>query len=312
MSGYSAFRARIMGPSLVALMGLGLMGAGSPALAQDTAPPVDAAPPAAQPDEIVVTGKVLRLSKAKIHRQARDISVVGNILHTPIARMETHLCPGIIGLQAEFAAQMIDRIRFQADRLDVPLAPDGCRANMIVVFTENGQEMLQSLYKKSPYMFKNITVPERRRLLADTGPVHVWSQVETRTRDGALVGRNNDLISPPTVSGWQAHSRIYLPVRMDITSVMIFVNTDVAGDKTLAQLADYSVMRGLVRTKPHPDMAMDSILSLFENEGPHPMSLTDFDQAYLNAIYDGIPNLRAAAKIGSINRELRKITESDE
>lgn len=318
---YSAICARIMRLSLAALFAPSLMVMGSPVLAQDAAPETDPAAIAApafestqssSPDEIVVTGKLRHQSRSEIHQQARDISVVGNVYHTPIARMEARLCPGIVGLRTNDAVQMIDRIRYQGEQLGLPIASDGCRANMNVVFTDNGQKLLTTMYEKRAHLFSNITVDERRILLADTGPVHVWSQVETRGRDGQLIAPSEGLLNPPTVSMWGAHSKIYKATREDITLVTIVIDLEAAAGKTLSQLADYAVMRGFVRTRPSPDMSMDSILGLFENDGPHPLELTDFDQAYLNAIYDGMPNIPAAAKIGGVNRELRKIARADD
>jgi len=66
-------------------------------------------------------------------------------------------------------------------------------------------------------------------------------------------------------------------------------------------------MRGLARTRPvdgegHP---MDTILALFDPSGSPPAKLTEFDRAYLAAVYDGIPNIPGVTKVLGVNRQLR-------
>ena len=76
--------------------------------------------------------------------------------------------------------------------------------------------------------------------------------------------------------------------------------------------AHLATMRGLVRTDPGDDLEISSILGLFNQNGPWPETLTDFDRAYLTAVYDSIPNLPAARKIGRVSEELRQIEDRRE
>lgn len=311
MTRLTAFRAHTLGLTFASLIGLC-----SPAFAQDGAPSSAAADEAeaaqAERDDILVSREIIEVTPGKVRQQARKISVTGNIFHTPIARVETYVCPGIIGLPLDYALPMVDRIRERADELDIRLGSDGCDANMIVMFTQNGQKLVQAMYKKNSLVFGSLSVKERRDLLADPGPVHVWTRVETKGRDGQRMSQDNDTGVVPTINMWGAHSRIYKPIRNDITAVTIVIDSAAAGEKTIGQLADYVVMRGLVRTKPSPEMAMSSILGLFEAGGHQPNELTEFDHAYLSAIYDGMPNIPAATKIGGVNRELRRIIKNEE
>jgi len=47
-------------------------------------------------------------------------------------------------------------------------------------------------------------------------------------------------------------------------------------------------------------------LSLFKG------GLTDFDQAYLRSVYNGIPNLPAITKINGVNSQLRRAADDEE
>jgi hypothetical protein len=104
---------------------------------------------------------------------------------------------------------------------------------------------------------------------------------------------------------WMAHSKIYLPVREDITQVVVVFDLDQVHGKSLDQLADYATMRGLAQTRPVEDApAMDTILTLFHSASP-PQALTQFDRAYLAALYDSIPNLPGITRVMGVNRQLR-------
>ncbi|TIX48787.1 DUF3987 domain-containing protein [Alteraurantiacibacter aquimixticola] len=257
-------------------------------------------------DEIVVTGRAQEASRAEIHRQARDVTPPGDIRETPLARYETPLCPGIIGLTVQAAVPMIDRIRTNAEVLGVRLAPDECNPNMVLVFADDGQALLSGMMEENPARFQYLT-PVARQELRAPGPVRVWTDVQQATRDGMRVPRSRNLVNPPQVRMDMAHSHIYTTVRNEIDMVWVIIDREAARGLSLMQLADYATMRGLVQTEPQEDLAISSILGLFNEDGPWPDELTDFDRAYLTAVYDYIPNLPAFRKLGRVAEEVRRI-----
>lgn len=280
----------------------GILMLGTPAWAQADSPADD-------DGNIVVTGKAA--TQAEVSRQARAVTDMGSaIRHEPMARFEDKLCPGVMGLQADAASLMIDRLRDNAGQLGLGLTTDDgtCRANFIVAFVEDGQQDLQQIADHNGWAFQDMSLHERRKLLSEEGPVRVWTITQMRTRDGVPIPRSVSLSDPPQVNTWMAHSKIYLAVREDITRVVVLFDREGVKGKTLLQLADYATMRGLARTRPvdgegHP---MDTILALFDASGSPPAKLTEFDQAYLAAVYDGIPNIPGVTKVLGVNRQLRR------
>jgi hypothetical protein len=120
------------------------------AAAQAPATPAEPAAPVAAPVDnrrIVVTGQVEPLTQAEVTDQARNISIVGDPLHNPLPRFEDHLCPGVLGMKAEAAEIIVQRIRFNAEDLGIRLADaDGtCKPNLIVAFVEGAQEQLLAM-----------------------------------------------------------------------------------------------------------------------------------------------------------------------
>lgn len=260
-------------------------------------------------DDIVVTGKVERPSSSAVSQQAREITVNrSSMRHSPMARIEDRLCPGIVGMKLEHAQFMVDRIRWNAERVDVPLASeDGCNPNLIVAFVDDGKAELAALNETNREMFSAMPFDEKQALLAETGPVRVWTTTVNRTRDGMALMDNGDG-SPPVLNTWMAHSKIYLAVRKDIAQVVVLFDKRGIMGKSLVQLADYASMRGFAMTKPvEGEAAMGTILALFDPNGEAPQALTDFDQAYLRSLYEGIPNLRGISRLVGVNRELNQL-----
>jgi hypothetical protein len=298
------------------------------------AQPTPAPPPSDR--QIVVTGQVRPpASDEDITSQARNISIVGDPLHNPLPRFEDRLCPGVLGLKPEAATYVIDRIRYNAQQLGLRMAPDDgtCEPNLIVAIVEGAQEQLAQLASNQGYMFAGLSVTRRGDLFEASGAARVWVNTLTRTRDGMPTqsardaagaperrgttfggtdGAGNAITNtysmplPPVAATQAAQSRIFFPTREDIVSVLVLFDKEQVRGKTLLQLADYATMRGFASTRETKgDPAADTILSLFDGDGPKPGELTDFDHAYLGSLYSGIPNMPATSKLGNVNRILQ-------
>jgi hypothetical protein len=281
------------------------LAAATPAVAQE-----EAATPAAPDEDIVVTGE--RPSHREVSRQARDVTAIGSdIRDRPLARIEDRLCPGVIGLKRDAAELMIDRIRWNAERLNMWLADDtDCSPNLIVAFVEDGKQALGELHENQPWLFETLPIHERRALLAEQGPVRVWTTALTRTRDGMPIQRRENLTDPPVTQMWMAHSKLYLTIREDITQVVVLFDREGVRGKTIIQLADYVTMRSFARTRPASgEAALDTILALFDPDHEPPLELTAFDQAYLRSVYKEIANLPAAMKLLDVADELEREME---
>jgi hypothetical protein len=297
---------------LLALMvGSAPAAAGVAVHAQEAGPPVvpptDSAAEQGENDRIVVRrGRPEDVSRAEVHRQARAITDADDQREVPLARFEDALCPGVMGLRTDAAMLMIDRIRDNAHQLGIRLSEDGCHPNMLVVFSPDSQATMQGMADQNAFVFQFLEPEDRREILAPA-PVHVFRHVVPRTRDGMGMGQVRNLTAPPWSQQQMAHSLIYTTTRRDIASVTVVFDRDEVRGMSVVQLADYATMRGLAPTRPADGLAMDTILGLFDPDGPWPETLTDFDRAYLRALYDWIPNLPAAYKIGNVNDQLDRI-----
>lgn len=221
----------------------------------------------------------------------------------PLPRFEDAICPGVVGLPVATAEYIVGRIRQNAEMLGRRMAaPDQCEANLVVAIVPDGQAFLQEMNRSQGYLFVEMTPTERRALLADEGPVHVFSRVFTRTRDGMRVDRRDSLTDHPQATGWAAHSKIYSPVRHDIVHAMVLFDAAAVRGLSITQLADYATVRALMRHAPGPgETGGDSILNLFDaGAAARPAGLTAFDSALLHGLYDGMANLNGTARSAHI------------
>lgn len=217
----------------------------------------------------------------------------------PLARFEDPLCPGVAGLRLDAAEAMVGRIRENAELLGLKLAQNGdCQANLVVAFVKDGRAYLEDLQARDPRAFGDMKLADRRALLASPGPVRVFQRVVPHSRDGRPIPRHENLTDVPQTAMWMAHSKIYAATRNDIDYALVLIDRDEIEGVGVGQLADYATFRGL--TQILPQTYGDSILALFDGEGAQPARLTEFDRAYLTALYEGLPNLPGPARLARI------------
>lgn len=221
----------------------------------------------------------------------------------PLPRFEDAVCPGVSGLKVETAELIVGRIRENAQAIRRQLAPpETCTPNLIVAFVGDGKAALDSLGRDKSFLFADMSGPERAEMLNHNGPAHVFSQVQTRNRDGIPVSRRESLTSPPHTTMWMAHSMIYRPTREDIVYVLVLLDIPAVSGTSVNQLADYATMRAFVHKPPSPAATGgQSILDLFDSPaGARPAGLTAFDHALLASLYEGMPNINGSAREATI------------
>ena len=264
--------------------------------------------------EIVVTGRERDVSERTITRQARTISRESDLRHTPLARFADRACPGVTGLKREYAEVVVTRLRWIAEDLGIPLHPEGaCRANVILVFTEDGRADLRDIERRSRLVSQSLSAKERRELLEGEGPVRVLNIVEDRMRNGQPIPRRENLVQIPVGTQEGGQSLIGGGIRRVITSSMVFFDRDAIEGTTLHQLADYAAMRVFAQTRDASgEKAPDSILSLFDKDTVPPDGLTAFDRAFLTTLYESYPYTPGQGNLQRVAHTLQEQLDSDE
>jgi hypothetical protein len=291
------------------LMGVAAAPAQAPVQLRDAPPP---------PKDIVVTARP-DATRREVDRQATAITRVNDMYRDSLARFADPVCPGIMGLPAGVAGMVVDRIRYDAERVGARTdSRANCHPNIIVAFVRDGAAGLRTLLKTKGFMFITLEAAETKELAEETGPARAWNLTMLRTRHGngesstfeeGLTPEEGHISLGPmriTISP-SSDSRIFFASRLDIVHSVVLIDLAAIDGMSIDQIADYAAMRGLARTRPAPgDAAATTILSLFDPAGERPREMTRFDLAYLHSLYEAESNLPAWAKIAAVSRAMRK------
>lgn len=263
-----------------------------------------AAPAAAQDDgPIVVTG----------HRDLEQQieSFVGAL--TPasprgqIARFETAVCPGVFGVPEAQRAAVRDRIRAVAKGVGLDVAKPDCTPNLLVMVAADKNAFIKALGKDHIYLFGDRTPAQVRKILAEPGPATAW-QIQTMVNgDGRAVANEGDT---PVNRTTRRPSRITAAARPAFLAAAVVIDGAALEGLTTTQLADYAAMRALARIDPTriDAAAPPTILRILDasSDSEVPVTLTQWDFAFLKGLYSSPDNLYAPSQRSEIERAMNQ------
>ncbi|MEP9360674.1 hypothetical protein [Sphingomonas sp. KR3-1] len=241
--------------------------------AQDAAKP--AAPPA-QEGAIVVTGQ----AQKPIKKAQRYIHQVLDVADGQLARFIDPVCPLVVGMPERFKTPIEDRIRLVASAASVRLAKDKCEPNLMIVFADNADSLIEMMRKRRNPAFANLDDGALRDAY-QSGPIHAWRLVAIRDEVGNMTTANSDQ-DPDNPSVAEGDTQAIT------VNAVVVMDRKVTLGKSVRQLGDYVVMRTLVGARPPAkgSIASASILSLFDpNVAPPPAEITDMDLGLLAGLY---------------------------
>jgi hypothetical protein len=267
--------------------------------------------PAPQPstssgdEAIVVTGQ-------KESRQAIQ-DFVGALTKIPsyqqLSRFEHSVCPGVYGLPKTQADEVAGRIRLIAKTIGIVVGGEHCVPNVLVAATSDRNAFLEELRKHRADDF-GITDSQIRALEKQPGPAAAWQiQGPPMTADG------KDLDVDPTVGQVVnrtivGSSRITEAVRPQFDGAIVVVERKALLGLTVTQLADYAAIRLLTGADPARlgNSGAPTILHVLEVPigGTAPITMTQWDFAFLRGYYDARRSLHTSAQRSAITDSMTK------
>lgn len=207
----------------------------------------------------------------------------------------------MVNVRPELAQAIADRVSQVALELGLDIGEPGCRANVFIVFADDGAALADAMVEESRRAFRigvggldrgSAALEEFRT--ADR-PVRWWHiSLPVNADTGARAVRLPGDDSPPIINMFAA-SRLTTQIRDDLKKTMVVVDVSRLADVNLVQLADYLAFVTLVQVDPEAETASyDTILNLFDDpagvEG-----LTEWDVSYLTSLYEtqDLPVMRA-------------------
>jgi hypothetical protein len=219
-----------------------------------------------------------------------------------LARWNVPVCPRVDGLPREEGEDVLGRITQIAQEAGVPLAGESCRPNLIIFMTAGTNKFLTGLTRSdSTLLFGSSRQMAVDEFMARPGPVKVWYHTGPTTDFGLNFGPLPESIHPtlahPNVENANS-SRLISNVVYQTTAAFVFVDQTQLHGVTRGQFADYVSMVGLAQIMPgQPPGDSQTILALFAGEAANaPTGMTDWDRAFLNALYSTEQRLKAQRK----------------
>lgn len=251
---------------------------------------------------IVVQGR--RDVQHQIHdfvKALTDIPPAGQL-----SRFDFSVCPVAVGLSKAQNAEVADRMRAVALAAGIKVGKPTCRGNTLVVVSNDAQKFVQWLKDEEPEYFIGVT-PKEKGLLKRVGHAAAW-HIEGRTdQDGVSVTRDLD-------TGIFISSRTDIPSRISTNdhpsfeAAIVVLDGRSLGGLTVVQLADYAAMRAFAKTDPSrlTNPAAPTILTLLDTPmgGAVPITLTEWDLAYLKALYGSTTNRLAGQQTGEMQKKM--------
>jgi hypothetical protein len=255
----------------------------------------DAALQKQQDQGITVTGE-RPAAPAIVRGYVRQISPNVN---GQLPRFHDPICPEVIGMSDRYAQIIMRRIRTVAAGAGIKVAKEKCHPNLVLMFASSSDDLVKAMRSKVPWIFDGVINADLQRAY-ESGPVHAWVNTET----------HNEYDMPTSAGGTMkilAGSRIRMPVQQVILSSVVAIDQDEVPGRTLNQIADYAVMRGLAGARPPKQgIDADTILTLFDANGTPPLEATSMDRSYLAGLYRTQPTARGGSAKGAILRDIVK------
>lgn len=225
------------------------------------------------------------------------------------------LCIGVMGMRGPQAQAVIDRVALRAANLDIALGEPGCSPNLLVIFTADSDTVARVLveeYRRAFAYHSDDGVTRGRAALEDfaaTPRAVRWWHVSAAADDTGAVARDrNGLGGPPAVTTSAGGSRIENPTHQTFTRAIIVVDTARVAGMRIDSLSDYIAMASLAQLDPTADTsAYPTILNALRDGSPGnaELTLTEWDEAYLDGLYAAPANRDANYQRRGIQRAVR-------
>ena len=204
-------------------------------------------------------------------------------------------------------AAVRERLRAVAKGVGLDVAKPDCTPNLLVMVAADKNAFVKALGKDHNYMFGDRTPAQVRKILAEPGPATAW-QIQTMVNgDGRAVANEGDM---PVNRTTRNPSRITAAARPAFLAAAVVIDGAALDGLTTTQLADYAAMRALARIDPaRIDAAAPStILRILDaaSDSEVPVTLTQWDFAFLKGLYSSPDNLYAPSQRSEIERTMNE------
>ncbi len=228
-----------------------------------------------------------------------------------LARWSGSVCVGAANLSNDAAQYLMDRVSTVADDLGLRPGTLGCAPNIIIVATDDADQLAQAMIDRSPRAFRMNGAgmdrggAELQRFTQSDMPVRWWQvsmafdsvtgmRATRLPGDGHDNGAGGQSINYAPHTQMRSGSRLTTQVHDNLFRTFVLVDLNKMDGLTIDQLADYIAMVSFAQIDPRADTSRyTSILNLFADPQAASTGLTEWDKAYLGGLYDAQRTLRS-------------------
>lgn len=260
-----------------------------------------------------------RLTEHQVETKARAFvrDVLPDASFGQYARWTKPVCPKVTGIADVYAAIVEARVREAAMTAGVPLARQGCRTNLSISFSEDSKVTAGVIARRKPNMVAKLNGVQRDRLFNGTLPVRWWHVSEPTDGSGVPANSATVLMTTQSVNGQSLaqtlpmgpdtimtgsynSSLIDTNLKVGVTDAVVVVDIPLATGKPLDAVADYVALVALAPARLPPEQPnVPSIMGLFGSDNAA-TALTEWDKAYLAALYRIQLNRSASLQRGQL------------
>ena len=258
-------------------------------------------------DVIVVEGRSMTRKQARAEAYGMINALGAPLMSDQYARWHMPVCPKVLNLRPEHARIITDRIREVAGAVGAKVAKPGCDSNILIAFSDDAGALYRKLSVRNGFLFHSYFMgPVTHDALKGPDlPVRwfYYTHIETLGGIPFWPAGMNDLFGFPdglginrtTLDGGAGALRSH--VRVAINKAVVLVDVRQAEGISLDSLASYIAMASLAGQRvPSGAVGVPSITNLFVGGEARATDLSEWDRAYLKALYSTPPNLQRRAQ----------------
>ncbi len=257
----------------------------------------------------------LTVTGAKIDRKEVRRKVTDFLRQTTVvpeagqyARRNAGYCPAVVGIDRAYVERVKAQIAAAGRAAGLPDPRPRCAPDLTVIFTADADHLMRLIRKRRPHLLTEWSAARTGELFDNGRPVRWWYAIGSSLPGGGSVGDNiasgptgteaglNGMTGTSTAKVYSS-SLIETNIQVDLEGTYVIVDVNKATGFALDSVASYAAMVSFAQIKGFKDFnGFPSILALFSpglDKARAPTGLTEWDKAYLHALYSIPPNREA-------------------
>lgn len=259
----------------------------------------------------------------------------------PLARWEDDVCVGAVGLSPQDAQTLVDRISVRARSVGLSPGAPGCRANVMVIYAPDADVLTRQIVDQRRDLlgyyadgsavssgraeldqFANTSRPVRWWYVATDGAGAIQNRPgvefdrQSSGREAAAAaagaesaGGSGGGLSSSDIQGMDSvrtnGTRTRSVLRNELTYALVIVDARRVANLQPTAWMDYVAMVSLAQIDPSAStQQFDTILNLFSTSESSQTALSQWDDAYLKALYRARRDAGGNRQFGDVARRM--------